>query len=59
MSAEPCGCRAPRSAGGRVRAVAGSARFGPAAPVPTGGAAAVTVLSVTLPPLKFRTRWSR
>ncbi len=44
---------------GRVRAVAGSARFGPAAPVPTRGAAAVTVLAVTLPPLKFRTRWSR
>jgi predicted MFS family arabinose efflux permease len=43
-----------------VAAAAGSVRFGPAAPVLTGGAAAaVTVLAITLPPLKFRTRWSR
>ncbi|MDQ1050616.1 hypothetical protein [Streptomyces sp. V4I2] len=43
-----------------VAAAVGSARFGPAAPVLTGGAAAaVTVLAVTFPPLKFRTRWSR
>lgn len=43
-----------------VAPAAGSARFRPAAPVPTGGAAAaVTVLAITVPPLKFRTRWSR
>ncbi|MFD3497742.1 hypothetical protein ACFWWT_20875 [Streptomyces sp. NPDC058676] len=40
-------------------AAAGSARFGPAASVRTGGAAAFAVLAVTRPPLKFRTRWSR
>ncbi|WP_329334489.1 hypothetical protein OG252_06905 [Streptomyces sp. NBC_01352] len=43
-----------------VAVAADSARFGPAAPVLTGGAAAaVIVLAVTFPPLKFRTRWSR
>jgi hypothetical protein len=43
-----------------VAAAVGSARFGPTAPALTGGAAAaVTVLAITVPPLKFRTRWSR
>lgn len=43
-----------------VAAAAGSARFGPAAPVLTGSvAAAVTVLATLLPPLTLRTRRSR
>ncbi|WLW49921.1 MFS transporter [Streptomyces sp. YU58] len=43
-----------------LAAAAGSARYGPAAPVLTGGAAAaVTVLAITLPPLKYRTGRSR
>ena len=43
-----------------VAAAAGSARFGPAAPVLTGSAAAaVTVLATFLPPLTPRTRRSR
>ncbi|MEV6945065.1 MFS transporter [Streptomyces sp. NPDC051172] len=43
-----------------LAAAAGSARFGPAAPVLTGSAAAaVTVLATLLPPLTPRTRRSR
>ncbi|MFF4056335.1 MFS transporter [Streptomyces sp. NPDC001668] len=43
-----------------VAAAAGSARFGPAAPVLTGSAAAtVTALATLLPPLNRRIRWSR
>ncbi len=43
-----------------LAAAAGSVRFGPAAPVLTGGAAAtVTILASALPSPKFRTRWSR
>ncbi|WP_405593807.1 MFS transporter [Streptomyces sp. NBC_01092] len=41
-----------------VAAAAGSARFGPAAPVLIGGAAA-SVTAVLLPTLHLRTRWSR
>jgi MFS family permease len=43
-----------------VAAAVGSARFGPAAPVLTGSAAAtVTALATLLPPLNHRIRWSR
>lgn len=43
-----------------VAAAVGSARFGPAAPVLTGSAAAtVTALVTLLPPLNHRVRWSR
>ncbi|NEB03566.1 MFS transporter [Streptomyces sp. SID13726] len=43
-----------------VAAAVGSARFGPAAPVLTGAAAAtVTALATLLPPLNHRIRWSR
>lgn len=43
-----------------LAAAAGSTRYGPAAPVLTGGAAAaVTVLAITLPPLTYRTGRSR
>ncbi|WP_329223157.1 MFS transporter [Streptomyces sp. NBC_01485] len=43
-----------------VAAAAGSARFGPAAPVLTGGAAAaVTALATLLTAPTLRTRWSR
>ncbi|TXS45224.1 MFS transporter [Streptomyces sp. uw30] len=41
-----------------VAAAAGSARFGPAAPVLIGGAAA-SVTAALLPTLHLRTRWSR
>ncbi|WP_329296194.1 MFS transporter [Streptomyces pseudovenezuelae] len=43
-----------------LAAAAGSARFGPAAPVLTGSAAATaTALAALLPPLNHRIRWSR
>ncbi|MFG2796588.1 MFS transporter [Streptomyces pseudovenezuelae] len=43
-----------------LAAAVGSARFGPAAPVLTGSAAATaTALAALLPPLNHRIRWSR
>ncbi|MEV8433505.1 hypothetical protein PGH47_39510 [Streptomyces sp. HUAS 31] len=48
----------PRRSFSKADAVAGGVRFGPAAPVLIGGAAA-SVTAVLLPTPHPRTRWSR